>query len=186
MVPGIALQLAYYHDLETAGTLTREAAQKQALSVVRYLFVLMAEAVIFAMIFSFILSRALVLTMAKYLLQAHPATVDEHGQHIEQPAPKTFLGRFQQGFVNRFETFRAGYSGVLHLALEHRKVFVVGFLSFVVLSFALLPGLGSNFFPDVDGGQILVHARVPPPVGGETATGSCWFCRAAPARLRCC
>ena len=141
--------------------------------VARYLFVPMAEAVIFAMIFSFILSRTLVLTMAKYLLQAHPATVDEHGQHIEQPAPKTMLGRFQQGFVNRFETFRAGYSGVLSLALENRKIFVVGFLAFVLLSFALLPGLGSNFFPDVDGGQILVHARVP--VGTRVETTAAEF-----------
>ncbi|WP_109125172.1 efflux RND transporter permease subunit [Dyella sp. C11] len=141
--------------------------------VARYLFVPMAEAVIFAMIFSFILSRTLVLTMAKYLLQEHPATVDEHGQHIEQPAPKTVLGRFQQGFVNRFEKIRAGYSGVLHLALEHRKVFGVGFLAFVLLSFALLPGLGSNFFPDVDGGQILVHARVP--VGTRVETTSAEF-----------
>nr|WP_199047253.1 efflux RND transporter permease subunit [Dyella sp. ASV24] len=141
--------------------------------VARYLFVPMAEAVIFAMIFSFILSRTLVLTMAKYLLQEHPATVDEHGQHIAQPAPKTVLGRFQQGFVNRFEKFRAGYSGVLHLALEHRKVFVVGFLGFVLLSFALLPGLGSNFFPDVDGGQILVHVRVP--VGTRVETTSAEF-----------
>jgi multidrug efflux pump subunit AcrB len=129
--------------------------------VARYLFVPMAEAVIFAMIFSFILSRTLVLTMAKYLLHAHPPTVDEHGQHLPQPAPKTALGRFQQGFVNRFETFRAGYSGLLNLALQHRKVFVMGFLGFVLLSFALLPGLGSNFFPDVDGGQILVHVRAP-------------------------
>ncbi len=141
--------------------------------VARYLFVPMAEAVIFAMIFSFILSRTLVLTMAKYLLKEHPATVDEHGQHIEQPAPRTALGRFQQGFVNRFETFRAGYSGVLHLALEHRKLFVAGFLGFVLLSFLLLPGLGSNFFPDVDGGQILVHVRVP--VGTRVETTAAEF-----------
>ncbi len=129
--------------------------------VARYLFVPMAEAVIFAMIFSFILSRTLVLTMAKYLLQAHPPTADEHGQHLPLPPPKTALGRFQRAFVDRFERIRAGYSGLLDLALQHRKVFVLGFLGFVVLSFALLPGLGSNFFPDVDGGQILVHARVP-------------------------
>ncbi len=129
--------------------------------VSRYLFVPMAEAVIFAMIFSFILSRTLVLTMAKYLLQAHPPTADEHGQHLPLPPPKTALGRFQRGFVDRFERFRAGYMGLLNLALQHRKVFVLGFLGFVVSSFALLPGLGSNFFPDVDGGQILVHARTP-------------------------
>ncbi|MHA6204754.1 efflux RND transporter permease subunit [Dyella soli] len=129
--------------------------------VARYLFVPMAEAVIFAMIFSFILSRTLVLTMAKYLLLAHPPTVDEHGQHLPLPPPRSALGRFQRGFVDRFERFRAGYSGLLDLALQHRKVFVLGFLGFVLLSFALLPGLGSNFFPDVDGGQILIHARAP-------------------------
>ncbi|WP_266183299.1 efflux RND transporter permease subunit [Dyella humicola] len=129
--------------------------------VSRYLFVPMAEAVIFAMIFSFILSRTLVLTMAKYLLQAHPPTADEHGQHLPLPPPKTALGRFQRGFVDRFESFRAGYMGLLNLALQHRKVFVLGFLGFVVSSFVLLPGLGSNFFPDVDGGQIIVHARAP-------------------------
>ncbi|WP_199100033.1 efflux RND transporter permease subunit [Dyella sp. ASV21] len=129
--------------------------------VARFLFVPMAEAVIFAMIFSFILSRTLVLTMAKYLLHAYPKTTDEHGQHLPLPPPKTALGRFQRGFVDRFERIRAGYSGLLDLALQHRKVFVIGFLGFVLLSFALLPGLGSNFFPDVDGGQILVHARAP-------------------------
>jgi multidrug efflux pump subunit AcrB len=141
--------------------------------VSRYLFVPMAEAVIFAMIFSFILSRTLVLTMAKYLLQAHPPTADEHGQHLPLPPPKTVLGRFQRGFVDRFERFRAGYMGLLDLALQHRKVFVVGFLGFVLLSFALLPGLGSNFFPDVDGGQILVHARAP--VGSRVEVTSAQF-----------
>jgi multidrug efflux pump subunit AcrB len=141
--------------------------------VARYLFVPMAEAVIFAMIFSFILSRTLVLTMAKYLLHAHPPTVDEHGQHLPLPPPKGVLGRFQRAFVDRFETFRAGYSGVLNLALQHRKVFVAGFLGFVLLSFLLLPGLGSNFFPDVDGGQILIHARVP--VGSRVEVTSAQF-----------
>ncbi|WP_243042673.1 efflux RND transporter permease subunit [Dyella sedimenti] len=141
--------------------------------VARYLFVPMAEAVIFAMIFSFILSRTLVLTMAKYLLQMHPATVDEHGQHLPLPPPKTVLGRFQRAFVDRFETFRAGYSGVLNLALHHRKVFVAGFLGFVLLSFLLVLGLGSNFFPDVDGGQILVHARIP--VGSRVEVTSAQF-----------
>jgi multidrug efflux pump subunit AcrB len=141
--------------------------------VARYLFVPMAEAVIFAMIFSFILSRTLVLTMAKYLLHEHPPTVDEHGQHIPLPPAKTVLGRFQQGFVDRFETFRAGYSGMLNLALKHSKVFVICFLGFVVLSFALLPGLGRNFFPDVDGGQILVHVRVP--VGTRVETTAAEF-----------
>ncbi|MET0332110.1 MAG: efflux RND transporter permease subunit [Dyella sp.] len=129
--------------------------------VARFLFVPMAEAVIFAMIFSFVLSRTLVLTMAKYLLQAHPPTVDEHGQHLAQPRTRNPLARFQRGFVDVFERLRAGYSGLLHLAMEHRKLFIVGYMAFVVVSFALVPGLGRNFFPDVDAGQILMHARVP-------------------------
>jgi CzcA family heavy metal efflux pump len=129
--------------------------------VARFLFVPMAEAVIFAMIFSFVLSRTLVLTMAKYLLRAHPPTVDEHGQHLTQPISRNPLVRFQQAFVEVFERLRAGYSGLLHLAMENRKLFIVGYMAFVVASFALVPGLGRNFFPDVDAGQIIMHARVP-------------------------
>jgi multidrug efflux pump subunit AcrB len=115
----------------------------------------MAEAVIFAMIWSFILSRTLVPTMAKYLL--HP-----HLHHAESEQPKRSrnpLVRFQRGFEAGFERFRAGYSGLLSLALAHRPTFVIGFLGFVGLSFLLVPYLGQNFFPSVDAGQILMHVR---------------------------
>ncbi|HEY4079747.1 MAG TPA: efflux RND transporter permease subunit [Burkholderiaceae bacterium] len=123
--------------------------------VSRFLFVPMAESVIFAMICSFILSRTLVPTMSKYLLQVHTAhDPDLHGKGHA-------LQRFQRGFEARFEKIRAGYRGILVMALGHRKVFVIGFLAFVMASFALVPFLGSNFFPAVDGGQILMHARVP-------------------------
>ena len=126
--------------------------------VARFLFVPMAEAVMFAMIASFILSRTLVPTMAKYLLHPH---VDEHGRHIEPAASRNPLVRFQRGFEARFERVRGGYHGLLALALAHRRGFVAGFLAFVVLSFALVPMLGRNFFPDVDAGQILMHVRAP-------------------------
>ncbi|OOG43354.1 efflux RND transporter permease subunit [Rhodanobacter sp. C05] len=126
--------------------------------VARFLFVPMAEAVMFAMIASFILSRTLVPTMAKYMLHPH---VDEHGQHVEAPLTRNPLVRFQRGFEASFEKVRGGYHGLLAMAMEHRRIFVIGFLAFVVLSFALVPMLGRNFFPDVDAGQILMHVRAP-------------------------
>jgi multidrug efflux pump subunit AcrB len=126
--------------------------------VARFLFVPMAEAVIFAMIASFILSRTLVPTMAKYLLKPHA-----HQDPLTAPPSRNPLVRFQRAFEARFERVRAGYHGLLELALQsqNRSRFVSGFLGFVVLSFALVPLLGRNFFPDVDSGQILMHARAP-------------------------
>ncbi|HEY0233236.1 MAG TPA: efflux RND transporter permease subunit, partial [Dokdonella sp.] len=127
--------------------------------IARFLFVPMAEAVIFAMICSFILSRTLVPTMSKYLLKPHAPSVDEHG-HAIHPAPsRNPLVNFQRGFERRFESFRSGYIELLKLALLNRKVFVTGFLLFIAASFLLTPFLGRNFFPAVDGGQILMHVR---------------------------
>jgi CzcA family heavy metal efflux pump len=126
--------------------------------VARFLFVPMAEAVMFAMIASFILSRTLVPTMAKYLLHPHSHD-DPHGEG-KKPS-RNPLVRFQRGFEARFEKLRASYHGLLELALHHRKVFTIGFMAFVVLSFALVPMLGRNFFPSVDSGQILMHVRAP-------------------------
>jgi multidrug efflux pump subunit AcrB len=121
----------------------------------RFLFVPMAEAVIFAMIWSFILSRTLVPTMAMYLLKPHQ---HEHGAAL--PPTRNPLVWFQRGFEARFESFRSGYRDVLTLALRHRPTFVIGFLTFVLASFALVPYLGQNFFPSVDAGQILMHVRL--------------------------
>jgi multidrug efflux pump subunit AcrB len=124
--------------------------------VARFLFVPMAEAVMFAMVCSFILSRTLVPTMAKYLLKAHAMHAD--GSVVSQPS-RNPLVRFQRAFEARFERIRSTYHGVLELSLAHRRPFVVGFLAFVLVSFLLVPFLGRNFFPDVDGGQILIHVR---------------------------
>ncbi len=129
--------------------------------VSRFLFVPMAESVMFAMVSSFILSRTLVPTMSKYLLKPHAPHTDLHGHNDALPPSRNPLVNFQRGFEARFERFRSGYKGVLELALENRKKFVVGFMAFVMLSFALVPFLGRNFFPAVDGGQILMHVRVP-------------------------
>ncbi|MDB5629269.1 MAG: Cobaltzinccadmium resistance protein CzcA Cation efflux system protein CusA [Tardiphaga sp.] len=123
--------------------------------IAKFLFVPMAEAVMFAMIWSFLLSRTLVPTMAKYLLQPHV-----HHAEGEQPkASRNPLLRFQRHFENVFEKFRAGYHGVLAMALGRRPLFVTGFLAVVAASFLLVPVLGRNFFPAVDGGSILMHVR---------------------------
>jgi len=125
--------------------------------VARFLFVPMAESVMFAMICSFILSRTLVPTMANYLLKPHTI-------HAEGEAPRRSrnpLVQFQRGFESRFEKFRAVYRDLLELALARRGVFIPAFMAFVLASFALAPFLGRNFFPNVDSGQILMHARVP-------------------------
>ena len=129
--------------------------------VAGYLFRPMAEAVVFALIGSFILSRTLVPTMASYLMG--------HGHHAaphdpSQPPPRTRnpLKRFQQGFEATFTRFRDRYRALLSLALGRPKTFVAGFLACVVLSFGLWPFLGENFFPTVDSGQILMHVRAQP------------------------
>ncbi|AKR43982.1 efflux RND transporter permease subunit [Methylophilus sp. TWE2] len=121
--------------------------------VSRFLFVPMAEAVMFAMISSFILSRTLVPTMANYFLKPHV-----EGEHTVSRNP---LVHFQQGFEARFERFRASYKNILTMAVNHSRLFMAGFMGVVLLSFLLVPLLGQNFFPSVDSGQILMHARVP-------------------------
>ncbi|MDH0867641.1 efflux RND transporter permease subunit [Mitsuaria sp. GD03876] len=128
--------------------------------VSRFLFVPMAEAVIFAMVCSFILSRTLVPTMAKYLLRPHAPLTDGHG-HLAQPPSRNPLVRFQRNFEARFERVRESYRQLLETALGSRKPFLIGFAAVVLVSFALVPFIGSNFFPQVDSGQILMHARVP-------------------------
>ena len=123
--------------------------------VAGFLFVPMAKAVVFALVCSFILSRTLVPTMANWLLRAHNPS-EEHHQLPSNP-----LARFQRGFEARFEGIRARYHVMLDGAIKRRKAFLIGFFAVVLASFALVPFLGSNFFPAVDSGQVLIHARVP-------------------------
>src|SRR5271168_2358628 len=129
--------------------------------VARFLFVPMAESVMFAMVFSFLLSRTLVPTLAKYLLRMRPAHIDEQSKDTEPSPPRNPLVRFQHGFEERFARLRAGYHELLALAIAQRRLFVPGFLGFIAVSFLLAPFLGRNFFPQVDGGQILLHVRAP-------------------------
>jgi multidrug efflux pump subunit AcrB len=129
--------------------------------VPRFLFVPLAEAVMSAMVWSFILSRTLVPTMAKYLLRKHDAHAGGHGPGAALPPTRNPLVRFQRGFENRFERGRHAYRELLTMAMRHRTVFTLLFLAFIVGSFALAPYLGRDFFPSVDGGRILMHARAP-------------------------
>jgi multidrug efflux pump subunit AcrB len=123
--------------------------------VARYLFVPLAEAVVFAMLASYLLSRTLVPTMAKYLLRGHES---EAGQHpVESRNP---LVRMQVRFEEKFEEFRESYRRLLERSLDHRKVFLTIFLIACVASVALLiPWLGADFFPAVDSGQFKLHVR---------------------------
>ena len=121
--------------------------------VPRFLFVPMAEAVMFAMLWSFILSRTLVPTMAKYLLH-------QHVEHEDGPPPtRNPLVAFQRSFEAGFERVRASYRDLLTFAIAGRRVFMLGFLGFVGASFLLVPFIGRNFFPAVDTGSILMHVR---------------------------
>jgi multidrug efflux pump subunit AcrB len=122
--------------------------------VAKYLFVPMAEAVVFAMLASYFLSRTLVPTMAKYLLREHDDAEIERKRSSRNP----FI-RFQQGFEAGFEHFRHGYLRLLTLCVDNAAVFLILFLLFAVGSLGLAPFLGQDFFPSVDSGQFKIHVR---------------------------
>jgi CzcA family heavy metal efflux pump len=127
--------------------------------VAGYLFRPLAEAVVFALVGSFLLSRTLVPTMANYLMRGHHTAHDPSAPPRRSRNP---LKRFQQMFDDRFTQVRTRYRSLLSLALASPKIFMAGFLACVVVSFGLWPFLGQNFFPAVDSGQILMHVRAQP------------------------
>ncbi|MGA8044053.1 MAG: efflux RND transporter permease subunit [Terracidiphilus sp.] len=123
--------------------------------VARYLFVPMAEAVVFAMLASYLLSRTLVPTMAKYMLHEH-----DDAEVARRYASRNPFTRFQRAFERGFDKFRRFYLGLLTLCVDHAPVFLTMFLAFAVLSIgALSPWLGQDFFPSVDSGQFKLHVR---------------------------
>ncbi len=125
-----------------------------------FLFKPLAEAVIFALIGSYLLSRTLVPTMANYLLAG--VVHSGSGGHGEAPpTTRNPLKRLQRGFEHRFETLRGGYRSLLVLALENSRTFTIVFLAAVVVSFGLVPFLGQNFFPSVESPSIRLHVRAP-------------------------
>ncbi|MGZ3371573.1 MAG: efflux RND transporter permease subunit, partial [Caulobacteraceae bacterium] len=101
-------------------------------------------------------SRTFVPTMAMYLLRQHHA----HGHEGPKPTRNPFV-LFQRGFEARFDGAREGYRNLLAMAMTRRKLFVTALIGAVLLSFGLGPFLGSNFFPAVDAGQIILHVRAP-------------------------
>ncbi len=122
--------------------------------VARYLFVPLAEAVVFAMLTSYLLSRTLVPTLCMYWLRT--AAVEKAAL-----ANPNAWQRFQRGFETRFETLRARYHELLQSALAHGRPFMIGFLAVAFASMIIYPFLGRNFFPEVDAGQIKLHVRGP-------------------------
>jgi len=124
--------------------------------VARYLFVPLAEAVCFAMLASYLLSRTLVPTMAKYLLVAQ---IEE--THGEAPKSRNPFVLVQQRFERVFERLRAGYHRLLETCIHHSRLFVICFFAACVLSFGLLPMVGQDFFPAVDSGEFKLHLRAP-------------------------
>ena len=118
--------------------------------VSRYLFVPLAEAVVFAMLASYVLSRTLVPTLAMYLLKAQSA----HGVPSRDP-----FSRFQRAFNRGFERVRLGYEGLLGRLLAARVLFVPLFIVLCLSTFVLIPFLGQNFFPATDNGSFTLHLR---------------------------
>ncbi|MFO0740778.1 MAG: efflux RND transporter permease subunit [Labilithrix sp.] len=124
----------------------------------RSLFVPLAMAVVFAMMMSYFLSRTLVPTLARLLLEG------EHKAHQEgygHGDPRTFFGRLVLGFNQRFDRLRDSYGSWLAFALKHRLPVIAAFLVFAVGSMGLMPLLGRDFFPTVDAGLMKIHARGP-------------------------
>jgi len=127
--------------------------------IAKYLFIPMAEAVVFAMLASYILSRTLVPTLAMYWLKKH----DPHAHHTATGAG--FLSRFQRGFERKFEAMREHYKSILEWALHSGPVFATVFLGAMaataLLAFPIgpLPGLGQDFFPNANGDQLKLHIR---------------------------
>jgi len=132
--------------------------------VAKFLFVPLAEAVSFAMLASYLLSRTLIPTLVMYIMRGH-----EH----RAEAAKSVLGRFQRGFERKFEDFRRSYESLLETTLEHRGLFVVCFLIFCVLSLGLFTFLGQDFFPQVDAGLLRLHLRARPGLRVEETARLC-------------
>ncbi|HJT86370.1 MAG TPA: efflux RND transporter permease subunit [Bryobacteraceae bacterium] len=120
--------------------------------VARFLFIPLAESVVFAMLASYVLSRTLVPTMAMYLLKTR-------GIHGGGPATWNLAGRMQAAFARRFEAARNRYRELLAGSIRHRRVLIPSFLALCAASFLLVPWIGQDFFPVSDGGQFKLHLR---------------------------
>jgi multidrug efflux pump subunit AcrB len=123
--------------------------------VAKYLFVPLGEAVVFAMLASYFLSRTVVPTMAKYLLQEH-----EEGDLERRRSSRNPFVRGQMKFEDGFERIRCGYRELLVVCLHHRGIFIAGFFLCCAISLLVIyPWLGQDFFPQADAGQFKLHVR---------------------------
>src|SRR3989441_354160 len=135
--------------------------------VARYLFVPLAEAVVFAMLASYFLSRTIVPTMTKYLLRG------EKNEAGNAPS-RNPLVRLQKRFEEAFETFRRSYRSLLEICLHHRRAFLIAFFAACLGSLAILtPWLGQDFFPGVDSGTFKLHVRAPTGMRIEETANLC-------------
>ena len=132
--------------------------------VAKFLFVPLAEAVSFAMLASYLLSRTLIPTMVMFIMRGHEHRAAE---------PKSFLGKLQRRFERWFESFRGSYRQLLETTLEHRKLFSLCFVAFCFLSLGLVFFLGRDFFPQVDAGLIRLHVRARPGLRVEETARLC-------------
>jgi len=122
--------------------------------VARYLFLPLAEAVVFAMLASYLLSRTIVPTMAKYLLR--------HEKSHSLATSRNIFVRIQQKFEAAFDRMRGGYRNLLERCLDHRQAFLLVFFAACLGSLVLIvPWLGQDFFPSVDAGSFKLHMRAP-------------------------
>ena len=135
--------------------------------VARYLFVPLAEAVVFAMLASYFLSRTIVPTMAKYLLRGDKT-------EAERATSRNPLVRLQKRFEEAFESFRHRYRGLLEVCLHHRRVFLLVFFACSLGSLVILiPWLGRDFFPSVDSGTFKLHMHAPTGMRIEQTANLC-------------
>src|SRR5580693_2372716 len=132
--------------------------------VAKYLFVPLAEAVSFAMLASYLLSRTLIPTMVMFIMRGH----EHKGGDTKNP-----LVKFQRKFEHGFEKFRGSYQQLLETTLEHRQLFAICFVIFCVLSLGLVFFLGQDFFPQVDAGMIRLHFRARPGLRVEETARLC-------------
>src|SRR3979411_989005 len=132
--------------------------------VARYLFVPLAEAVVFALLASYFFSRSLIPTLVMYLMRSEI----EKQKNPESGKRPGFFARIHHRFEHGFDSLREKYSNLLNLCLEHRRVFAICFLIFCLASLALVPLLGQDFFPSFDAGQIGLHIRTRPATRIET------------------
>jgi CzcA family heavy metal efflux pump len=132
--------------------------------VAKFLFVPLAEAVCFAMLASYLLSRTLIPTMVMFIMRGH-----EH-RALE---PTNIFAKYQRGFERWFERVRGSYQQMLEATLEHRNLFALGFVAFCVLSLGLVFLLGQDFFPQVDAGLIRLHLRARPGLRVEETARLC-------------